>query len=216
MNRTTTQRIVDALNNDPEMQALNADEERGCEPGAMLAAVGVDYELHGRPVSPPTVLQLAALSLIDSPLLDEAEDIGTMDCWRALWAVTADTDTLRPLLGLAGRIRTLEKMRGRGVSDEALSAAIDRAAEKAWSAVDRDVLKTAARYPGATAQEIADVVQAMLGDCAEAWSLLPKKRGAAQKKTTLWTAIGWRRCTSWLRGLAYRWIRLRLGTLRPR
>jgi len=203
--------LVRRLNSDPEMQTLLDGEDRDCWDSAALAASGVPYTLVGKPVKPPTVIHLVALAIIDSPLTesDDQEDIDGMDCWRALWAVTASPEDLSPLMGLDARTRSLRKLVKNGLPHEAVARLIDDAVSEAWQKIDSDVIRLAAQYQGATAQQVADVVMQMMADCAEAWALLPHSN---QKKTVGGSAAtGWARCFTWLTPQAWSRVIPRFG-----
>lgn len=206
--------VLAALAADPELRALSAASAPSCPTGATLAALSVPYRLAGRDVPPPTLAAIAVLSLIRSPLLAGAEAMEPMDCWRALWALICDPRDLGPLYGLDARIRALAKHGSAlGMDAPAIAEAQARATAEAFAPVDRRAVEVAARYSGASAQEIADLVQRMVSDVTGAWALMPRAEGGRGDggDPSRSTAIGWGGFLTWLRRPAWRFARATCG-----
>ena len=175
--------LVERFEADPALRALDADTVP-CPPAAAMAAMGTPYRLAGVDVPPPSLEALARLALIESPLLTgETEDVSAMDCWRSLFALVADRADLAPLLGLSGRLRTLHEFAARypEMSGDIVPV-IDQAAAAAWAAIDAAALDMAARYPGASAQDVADLILVMLADAADAWARVPREASRNDEK----------------------------------
>lgn len=169
--------VVDRLNADPIMLALLNRPDPVCPDSATLAGLGVPYTLAGVPVPAPAPAAVAVLSLIGSPLLEDAETVDAMDCWRALWAVTATPAALSPLYGLDAQIEAIRSNSERlAIKPEDAVALMGQATQHAYAAVDRAAVEMSANYPGASAQDVADMVRAMLRDVASAWGRLPRGR----------------------------------------
>jgi len=197
--------VLQALNADPELRAICAAPPPACPRGATLAGLGVPYRLAGRDVPPPTLAAVAVLGLLRSPLLAGAEEIQPMDAYRALWALTASASDLAPLHGLDARIAALARYGSAvGLSGEQVAKAQAEVTAAAFAPVDRQALEVATRYPSATPQEVADVVQRMVADVTGAWGLVPRGGGGNGGDPTPSTATGWAACLPWLRRLAWR------------
>lgn len=208
--------VVERLNSDPELQALADNEEGSCSVSTTMAAAGVAYTLQGVDVPPPSVMHLVALDLVQSPVMrDATEAMTTLEAWRSLWAVTATKAKLRPLMGLDVRIKQLEALRDKGFTEAAVLAQIDKAAEAAWSAVDAEAMDMAAKYRGATAQQVADLLLAIISDCNEAWAMVPKS-GSKKKAAAHSMATGWRALRTWLTRQAWRLTNRFCGARRSR
>lgn len=204
--------LVDRLNADPQMRELLNRPDPACPDGSTLASIGVPYTLAGAHVPAPGLAAIAVLSLIRSPLLSGAESVDLMDAWRALWAVTARPNDLACLHGLDARCEAIR--RGctlAGLPDEVAVKLQADAAAAAYAEVDRQALAVAARYPGATAQQVADCVGRMLADVMGAWAKLPSGRSGdepnPQQAGHALTATGsqmWRTVRRWLGTLLHR------------
>lgn len=171
MTSDQAQRLLSALQADPELSRLMAAKAPACPRDATLAACGVPVTLAGREVSPPTADCMVALDLLRSPLLTGAESLTALDCWRALLAVTRGTAALSPLVGLDGALT--EVARVAVVLGTDADKAVGKVAQASWAEVDRAALALAEKYPGATAQQVADVILAQLSAVREAWACVP-------------------------------------------
>jgi hypothetical protein len=211
--------LVDRLNHDPVALSLLNRPDPVCPDEATLAGLGVPYRLAGQDVPPPALAAIAVLSMIRSPLLSGEESMDLMDAWRALWAVTAGAADLACLHGLDARCEAIRRgCSAAGIKPEDAVGMMAAATGAAYAEVDRRALATAARYPGATAQEVTDLVTAMLRDITAAWGRLPRGDGAHEnppKAGHASTAIGSRTWRTVRRWLACIWPRRTCGACPP-
>jgi len=222
MTREQALALCDRLNSDPQMRELLDRPDPTCPPDATLAGIGVPYRLSDRDVPAPSLAAVAILSMIRSPLLDDAgETVDLLDCWRALWAVTATASDLSCLHGLDSRCDAIRRGCARAeLPPETCVRLQAEATAAAYAEVDKRALEVASRYPGATAQDVADLVSRMLVDISNAWARVPRRSEDGdenpQMPASASTATGWpmwRTVRRWLAALLPRAI---FGLLRRR